>query len=139
MDKDVIEEREQKKNCVQCGKELKNFKEIKFGGQVFKVCDKKCEKLFIADMTKERKDRLKKTEEAIAIDQKELAYKKIQFKGEVVEKNQSVLYNLRSFPKDDLKPKFVLEIEINMIEESIKKREEIIKNIKEAEEKDGNS
>ena len=143
MDKGVKEEREKKNSCIQCGKELDESKspilETKIGGQVFKVCDSECEKKLREQTAEERKDRKEQAFTDIKIYEREIAYKKVQLEGKVIEKNHSVLYNTRSFPKDDLKPKFVLETEIERLNELKEISRKIIKNIKELEEEDANT
>ena len=136
MDEGVVEERENKNSCIYCGKVLDKFVETKFGGQVFKVCNKKCEKLFIAEMIETREYNLEQAIIDLRMARRELSYKKAQLGTGVLEKNESPLYTTRSFPKDEVKPKFVLENEIDMIEFQIKKKIKIVKNM---EEDDGNT
>lgn len=127
---------EKKDTCISCGKELVNKVLVRFGGQEFKVCCKRCEKQFIKDMKEERRLKLKKAEIDLKMRNRELAYKQVQIKDKSMEKNESKLYNLVSFPKDDLKPKFVLENEVDMLNFMIKEKEKEIKNMKELEEQD---
>lgn len=127
---------EKKDTCISCGKELVNKVLVRFGGQEFKVCCKRCEKQFIEDMKEERRLKLKKAEIDLKMRNRELAYKQVQIKDKSMEKNESKLYNLVSFPKDDLKPKFVLENEVDMLNFMIKEKEKEIKNMKELEEQD---
>ncbi len=140
MDEGVKQEREEKKCCIQCGKELDESKspilETKIGGQVFKVCNSDCEKKLRKQTKEEREDRLEQAQTDIKIYNREIAYKKVQLDGKVIEKNTSVLYNTRSFPKDEMKPKFILETEIERLKEMKKISERIIKNIKKLEEED---
>ncbi len=131
MDKGIVEERKNKNSCIQCGKILDKFLETKFGGQVFKVCNTKCEKLFIEQMKETRKENLGKAKADLKMYERELAYKRVQVEGEVIEKNESKIYNIRSFPKDDIKPKFVLENEIDILNAQLRKKKEEIKNMEE--------
>ena len=57
----------------------------------------------------------------------ELKYKQDQLKNEIIEKNISQLYDLRSFPLDDKKPKHVIEIEIDILKSDKKKFEDNLK------------
>ncbi len=131
MDKGVVEERKEKNSCIQCGKVLKEFKETKFGGQVFKVCKEECEKLFQADMKEEREINLIQKNLDIRKLERELIYKETQIKTGSLEKNESKLTNLLSFPKDELKPKFILESEAEVIKVMLGKKREELKNMEE--------
>lgn len=140
MDEDIAEERKSKNSCIQCGKELKESEqpsiEVKFGGQVFKVCSEECSNIFVVDMKKERKDNLEKAKIDLRMNERELAYKTAQLGTDILEKNESKLSNIRSFPKDDIKPKFVLENEIETIQFQIKKQRQKIKNMEETQKDD---
>ncbi len=136
VDPGVKEEREEKKSCIQCGKELKGFNEIKIGGQTFKVCNKQCAKLLAEQIKEERKDKLDKSRIDLKMNQRELAFKMAQIATGVLEKNESKLYNVVSFPKDDLKPKHVLENEIDMIKFHLIQKEKEIKNMEDLEKED---
>ncbi|HEC66433.1 MAG TPA: hypothetical protein ENI23_14195 [bacterium] len=137
MDKGVKEEREEKNSCIQCGKELKGYNDINIGGQTFKVCNKECGKELKRQIKEERAEKLIEKHNDLVMIKRELAYKKTQIDTAVIENNESKLYTLLSFPKDGLKPKFVLENEIGMINIMIERKEKEIANIKELEEKDG--
>ena len=136
MDEDVKEERENKNSCIQCGKILDKFLETKFGGQVFKVCNKECEKLFQSGMREERESNLIQKQLDIKKLERELIYKETQIKTGSLETNESKLTNLLSFPKDELKPKFILESEAEVIKVMLTKKREELKNM---EEEDGNT
>ena len=136
MDEGIKEDRKNKNSCIQCGKILEKFEEVKAGGQVFKVCNKTCGKEFIRELRETRQDKLEKTKIDLKMNERELAYKKAQIGSVVLERNESKLYNLVSYPKDDLKPKHVLENERDMIEFQIKNKMKEIKNMEEQEEED---
>ncbi len=136
MDKEIVKERTEKNSCIQCGKILEEFKESKFGGQVFKVCNEDCEKEFIKQMKEQRAENIAKAKIDLKMYGRELTYKKVQLDGTVIEKNESKIYIIRSFPKDDIKPKYVLECEMDIINAQIKQKKEEIKNMEELEDQD---
>ena len=68
---------------------------------------------------------------------REKGYKQNQLSsGKVVEKNESKLYNASSFPKDEVKPKFILENEIKVIERLLEEKQDQLDNLKKSEEED---
>ncbi|KKL14709.1 hypothetical protein LCGC14_2512950, partial [marine sediment metagenome] len=68
----------------------------------------------------------------------EIEYKENQLEKGIIEKNESTLYNLASFPKDEVKPRFVLDIEISMMKQMLIEKEESLKIMKELEKENGN-
>lgn len=81
----------------------------------------------LEQVIKDREVSIDKTRDNLIFLNKELKYKEDQLKGEIIERNQSGLYNITSFPMDDKKPKHVIEIEIGMIKKIIKAKEENLK------------
>jgi len=82
-------------------------------------------------LIKDRDTSIDKTKDNISFLNKELKYKENQLKGKIVERNQSTLYNVTSFPIDDKKPRHVLEIEVGMIKKIIEAKENQLKTMEE--------
>ena len=60
----------------------------------------------------------------------EKKYKQDQLdSGEILEKNESRLFNTSSYPKDEVKPKFILENEIKVINRLLEDKQEQLENI----------
>lgn len=124
--------------CTQCGTELvkDKFLPVKFGKKEFRMCSTDCKNEFLEVMKKERSTLLEKAGLDVKMRERELAYKKSQIGTTVLEKNESNLYNTCSFPKDEVKPIFLLKNEIDMIEFLIKNKIDEIKNMEELKEED---
>ena len=62
---------------------------------------------------------------------REKKYKQDQLdSGNILEKNESRLFNTSSFPKDEVKPKFILENEISVIDRLLIDKQNQLDNLK---------
>lgn len=98
----------------------------------------KKDKVSEEQILQDRKVTIQKTEVNISCLEKEIEYKENQLEKGIIEKNESTLYNLASFPKDEVKPRFVLDIEISMMKQMLIEKEESLKIMKELEKENGN-
>lgn len=91
--------------------------------------EKKVEQEVSLEQTiKDREISIGKTKDNLSFLKKELKYKTDQLtNNKIIERNQSGLYNITSFPIDDIKPKHVLEIEIGMIQKIMEAKQDQLK------------
>ncbi len=85
----------------------------------------------LAQIIKDRAVSMEKTEDGINWITEEIKYKENQLKNKIVEENTSQLYTLLSFPKDNKKPRHVLEIEVEMLKGAKTGKEKSLKIMKE--------
>ena len=81
----------------------------------------------LSQIISDREVSIEKTSETIDCWTVEKKFKENQLKTEIVEENISTLYNLVSFPINKKKPKHVIEIEVEMLERNIKKKNQELK------------
>lgn len=82
----------------------------------------------------ERKITIERTELDIKMMTREMIFKKAELNsGEIVEKNESNIYQMSTFPKDEKKPSFVIENEIDILERRIYEKQSQIDKIKQLE------
>jgi len=63
----------------------------------------------------ERKITIARINNDLRMIERERLFKQIQIDGTVVERNESKYYNGSTFTKDDIKPKFILENEVDIL------------------------
>ena len=82
----------------------------------------------IEQIIKDRAVSIQLAKDLIRYGDMEKKYKQDQLdKGKILENSQSTLYTTASFPKDDIKPEFVLKIEIEQLERRMKKAKKDLK------------
>lgn len=85
----------------------------------------------------ERKVTLERAETDIRCLEREKKFKESELQeGAIIEKNESTYLSMSTFPQDEIKPKFIVENELDIINQKIKEKKRQIEKIKQVEEED---